>query len=202
MRSTAQRRRTVALCGALAVAGLLTGCGDSGGDDKPAGSSTAAAEPSAPAGSASASGTQDPQAADEAKALAVYRAMWTEQAKAYRKASEKDTELTRYASLDALGMFRLDLEHMRKSGTVTTAASSLGHDPEVTAVDLDAGTPTATVTDCIDLARWQTKRVKTGELVPLPSEQPRRYQATATLERWDGGRWMVVKYTPHGERSC
>jgi hypothetical protein len=182
----------------MAVAGLLTGCGDSGGDGKPASSSAASAEPSAPAASASA----DPEAADKAKVLAVYRAMWTEQAKAYRKASEKGTELTRYASLDALGMFRLDLEHMRKSGTVTTAASSLGHDPEVTAVDLDAGTPTATVTDCIDLARWQTKRVKSGELVPLPSEQPRRYQATATLERWDGGRWMVVKYTPHGERSC
>jgi hypothetical protein len=126
--------------------------------------------------------------------------MWVEQMKAYGKASEQGTQLTHYASLDALATFRLDLAHMRRSGVVATG--SLGHTPKVTALDLHASTPTATVTDCLDLAHWQEKHVKTGQAIPLPSDQPRRYQATARVERWDGGRWMVTQYTPHGDRTC
>ncbi|MER5509314.1 hypothetical protein ABT052_28855 [Streptomyces sp. NPDC002766] len=68
-------------------------------------------------------------------------------------------------------------------------------------LSLDAKLPTATVTDCIDLSRWQAKRTTTGEVIPLPTNQPKRYAATAKAERWNG-RWMIVDYTPHGDQTC
>lgn len=119
--------------------------------------------------------------------------------KAYRKASDAGTHLDRYASLDALGAFRLDLAHMKKSGTVATG--ELWHESAVSELDLEAKQPTATVTDCLDLSGWEAKRVKTGDVVMLPTAQPLRYQATATVQRWQG-RWMVTDYTPHGDRTC
>ncbi|MGW6862122.1 hypothetical protein [Streptomyces xanthophaeus] len=88
---------------------------------------------------------------------------------------------------------------MKTSGTV--ARGELGHDAKVTAVDLDATTPTATLSDCLDLSRWQAVRTQTGEPVPLPTNQPRRYVATVTAERRDG-RWMVTVFKPHGEQAC
>ncbi|MFD3843747.1 hypothetical protein ACFWWC_47330 [Streptomyces sp. NPDC058642] len=131
--------------------------------------------------------------------LRAYGRMWEEQMKAYRKASDAGTDLDHYASLDALGAFRLGLAHMKKSGTVATG--ELGHEPAVSKLDLEAKQPTATVTDCLDLSRWEATRVKTGEVVPLPTAQPLRYQATVTVQRWQG-RWMVTDYTPHGDRTC
>ncbi|MFE7859937.1 hypothetical protein [Streptomyces sp. NPDC057403] len=192
------RMRTLGLCAcAVTLAGVLAAC-DSG---KNSGEDAAAAKPatSAPPTAASSTASADPDAREKSAALTTYRRMWEEQMKAYRKASERGTQLTRYASLDALGIFRLDLIHMKKAGTVVTG--DLGHEPAVTRMDLTAKQPTATVTDCLDLSRWETKHVKTGAVVPLPTQQPRRYQATATLQRWDG-RWMVTAYTPHGDRSC
>ncbi|XVV32995.1 hypothetical protein ACQPXT_01240 [Streptomyces sp. CA-100214] len=137
MRATVQGRRTEALCCAVVLAGVLAGCGGSGGDAKPAASSSASAQPSAPGTSTAAS--PDPEAADEAKVLAVYRAMTEAEAEAYRMGTDKGTGLERYATLDALGRTRLDLARMKEAGTVVRG--EVGHDPKVTSLDLEAKTP-------------------------------------------------------------
>ncbi|MEU1925550.1 hypothetical protein ACWEV9_28105 [Streptomyces albogriseolus] len=131
--------------------------------------------------------------------LDTYTLMWAEQMKAYRKADAEGTDLAKYASLEALGKFRLDLAHMKQAGTV--GGGEVGHTPRVSSIDLDAKLPKATVTDCIDLTDWKAKKVGTGEVLPLPTNQPKRYVAIAKAERWDG-RWMIVDYTPDGERAC
>ncbi|MFG3323969.1 hypothetical protein ACGF3J_38620 [Streptomyces sp. NPDC048171] len=197
MRATVQGRRTEALCCAVVLAGVLAGCGDSGGDGKPASSSAASAVPSVPA--ASASGTQDLHAADEVKVLAVYRAMTEAEGEAYRTGTDKGTGLERYATLDALGQTRLDLARMKEAGTVVRG--EIGHDPEVTSLDLEAKTPTAKLSDCIDLSEYQTYDVRAKKVIPLPSEQPLRYIATATAERWDG-RWMITEVNTQGGGAC
>ncbi|MFB6878868.1 hypothetical protein [Streptomyces sp. NPDC056323] len=38
-------------------------------------------------------------------------------------------------------------------------------------------------------------------VIPLPTNQPMRYAARATLEKWPAG-WMVTTYTPEGARPC
>ncbi|MFD4034410.1 hypothetical protein ACFWVP_28845 [Streptomyces sp. NPDC058637] len=65
----------------------------------------------------------------------------------------------------------------------------LAHDDTtVTAVDLEAKIPTATVEDCVDLSKWKAERTPSGELIPLPTEQPLRYIAIAPPSRWSDRR--------------
>ncbi|MFJ1989768.1 hypothetical protein ACIOGT_39595 [Streptomyces microflavus] len=58
---------------------------------------------------------------------------------------------------------------------------------------MDAPTPTATVPDCMDISRWQTYSVKKGQVLPMPTEQPLRYVATAPTQKWEDGRLTVMK---------
>ncbi|MFD9789127.1 hypothetical protein ACFWXZ_34770 [[Kitasatospora] papulosa] len=134
-----------------------------------------------------------------ASETASYTSMWVEQMKAYRVASPDGTKLDDYATLDALSAFERDLAHMKKSGTIGTG--QLGHEPEVAELYMEAKIPTATVEDCIDLSKWKAERT-TGEPIPLPTAQPLRYVATATVERWDNNRWMVTAYKPDGNQTC
>ncbi|MFB8028650.1 MULTISPECIES: hypothetical protein [unclassified Streptomyces] len=70
---------------------------------------------------------------------------------------------------------------MKKNNTVIRG--ELEHQPEVTALGVDGKLPTATVEDCIDLTKWQTLDTKTNKSIPLPTAQPLRSIATATVER-------------------
>ncbi|WP_405655524.1 hypothetical protein OG581_42025 [Streptomyces sp. NBC_01386] len=180
---------------ALSAVLMLSGCGSSAGGDNPS-----AKSPATPPTPSESSTKADPEAAEKASVLDSYRRMWAEQMKAYRKADAKGTDLTKYASLDALGKFRLDLAHMKENSTVIKG--KLGHQgTKVSALDMKAKTPKATVTDCVDLSAWQTYDVKAKKVIPLPSNQPMRYMTTAKAERWNG-HWMVTDYTPDGERKC
>ncbi|MFG3179845.1 hypothetical protein ACGFZC_32945 [[Kitasatospora] papulosa] len=190
------RPGVMALCGAVGLSLALTGCGGGSDDARPQTAPSAASTVS-PVASAS---PADPDAATKAAVLASYTAMWVEQMKAYRKASPDGTKLDDYATLDALSAFERDLAHMKKNNTVIRG--ELGHEPEVTALAVDAKLPTATVEDCIDLSKWQTLDTKTNKTIPLPTAQPLRYVATATVERWDDNRWMVTEYEPDGSRTC
>ncbi|MDI3408346.1 hypothetical protein [Streptomyces cavernicola] len=188
----ARTRRTVATILLAALALTVSGCADATDADPKPSSSSSKPEPKP-------TQSKDPQAAEKKAVLAAYDAMWVELMKSYRVASAKGTKLERYATLHALGQFELDLAQMKKNGTVIKG--SLGHEAEATQVDTTAKQPSAVIEDCVDLSKWQTYDTKTKKIIPLPSNQPTRYKATAELERWDG-HWMITKYTPHGERKC
>ncbi|MFI8909062.1 hypothetical protein CLM85_15955 [Streptomyces albidoflavus] len=188
------RKRLAGAAGVVVLAVLLAGCGgEPAAAPGPKASPEASAEPSD-----SASASADPKAKERAAVLAAYRGMWREQAVAYRKASPEGTRLETYVSGEALAMLRLDLRQMKEAGR--RANGRVGHEPEVGRVDLDASPPTAQLTDCIDLADWQETR--DGEPLPMPSEQPMRYRASAMAEQWEDGRWRIITYTPHGEQTC
>ncbi|WP_330321661.1 hypothetical protein OG927_35960 (plasmid) [Streptomyces clavifer] len=194
-RQTRLRPGVMALCTAVTLTLPLTGCGGGSDDEKPQAAPSAAASAPTPAASSA-----DPDAAVKTAVLASYTSMWVEQMKAYRVASPDGTKLDDFATLDALSAFERDLAHMKRNGTVIRG--ELGHESEVTELDLEAKVPTATVEDCIDLSKWQTLDTKTNKPIPLPTAQPLRYVATATVERWDNNRWMVTEYEPDGSRSC
>ncbi|MFB8212911.1 hypothetical protein [Streptomyces sp. NPDC056010] len=196
--ATVRKTGAVALCGAVPLALLLAGCGGGGGDAKPSETAPAASTP-APAPASSSAAPVDPDAAEKRAVLASYSSMWVEQMKAYGKASAKGTRLSKYAALDALSKFEVDLSHMKKNGTVIRG--ELGHDAKVSGLDLDGKLPKATIQDCVDLSKWQTLDTRTDKPIPLPSTQPLRYVATARAEKWPGG-WMVTDYIPDGKHTC
>ncbi|MFE4444499.1 hypothetical protein [Streptomyces sp. NPDC056820] len=185
-------RRT--LCATLLLGATVTGCG-SGGDSKVGTPAVSVGTTAAPTASA----TPDPQAAQKAAVLKAYRQMTTAQAAAYRTASEKEADLQRYATLEALGKIRLDLARMKEAGMVVRG--EVGHDPKVTSLDLNAQTPKATLSDCIDLSKYQTYDLRAKKVIPLPTAQPLRYVATAKAERWSG-RWMVTDIDTQGGSAC
>ncbi|MBO3681784.1 hypothetical protein [Streptomyces sp. NEAU-YJ-81] len=59
-----------------------------------------------------------------------------------------------YATLDALGQFKLDLAQLESNGTVIKG--DMGHEVKVIGLDLEAKTPKATLSDCVDLSKWKT----------------------------------------------
>ncbi|MFE0382181.1 hypothetical protein ACFW1M_43030 [Streptomyces inhibens] len=190
--TTAPPPRTVPAALLTAAALLaLTACGGSATGSKPASGPSKSASATASATAA------DPQAADKAAVLTAYRGMWRAYAKASAKGSEKGSDLKHYATLNALGTWRLGLARMHQAGT--TAHGDIGHAPKVTAISMDRKTPKATLTDCVDISRLRT--LKGGKPLPMPSAQPLRYAASATAERWSG-RWLITEYAPRGEQRC
>ncbi|MFD4716185.1 hypothetical protein ACFWN5_41950 [Streptomyces sp. NPDC058430] len=161
--------------------------------------SKAPSTPSSPEKSVAPSMTSDPDAAAKKAILTTYDGMWAAQMKAYkdRRTSAKGTDLPKFAALNALSTLELDLRQMKDSGS--RVVGTLGHAPKVTGIK-SSGTPRATVVDCLDLSAWK-ETDSSGKVIPLPSNQPTRYQATATVEQWKTG-WIVTEYTPNGERSC
>ncbi|MEU5417393.1 hypothetical protein [Streptomyces clavifer] len=190
-RQARPRTRALALCGVVGLILGLTGCGGSSDDTKPP---TVLSTPSSAAPEPSAS-PADPDVAVKAAVLASYSAMSREQMKAYRQADATGTDLEKYATTEALGQIRNDLAGMQAAGTVVRG--ELGHDAEVSELDMDAQTPTATLSDCVDLSGYETYDVKAKKAIPLPAQQPLRYIMTATAQRWDG-RWMVTDIDPQG----
>ncbi|MFF4189071.1 hypothetical protein ACFYZ9_38370 [Streptomyces sp. NPDC001691] len=161
--------------------------------------------PSTAANSTSTTPSQPPQStspedAQKAAVLASYNSMWVAQMKAYRKADAAGTDLEKYATLDALGKVRIDLARMKERGTVIRG--DMGHQVTLTSLDLKAKTPTAALTDCVDLSNWQTWDTKANKAIPLPTAQPRRYLATVKAQRWDGDRWMITDFVTKGSQPC
>ncbi|WP_037636576.1 hypothetical protein [Streptomyces katrae] len=189
---TRTTRLLAAAAATAALAALATSCTSSAKDDK-------ARATASPSPSASPTASTDPQAAEKAKVLAAYDGFWAESVKAYEKGTDKDTRLVDFAAGSALDETLTDLANMLEAGVAKQG--SPGHRPETTTLSLSAERPTATVSDCLDLSSWHTTDRSTGTVRPYPSNQPLRYIAVAQVEQ-HAGRWMVVKITPNGDRTC
>jgi hypothetical protein len=192
--------RAMGLCGVVALAVALTGCSGSRSDGKASDAPTAAASAASAPATAGSAASAGPDAREKAALAHVYSRMWDEQMKAYRKADAMGTELEKYATYEALTQFRNDLDRMKRAGTVVRGELA-HHDTTVTHLDLEAKTPKAALSDCMDVSKWQTYSTKKNRVIPMPSAQPLRYIATATAERWRG-RWLITTFTTHGDQPC
>ncbi|MEU6680891.1 hypothetical protein [Streptomyces sp. NPDC046925] len=188
---TRKRQRAVALILALCATGALTACSsDSGADAEK--SSAPPSKPTADKPTKSA----DPQAGEKKAVLEVYERMWEEQAKAYAKGSIKGTDLKKYSTKNALGRVMGDMLGMKQAGTVTKGAPS--HATEVRSMDLGKETPEARLSDCMDISEWKTIKRDSGEVQPLPSEQPTRFETTIEAQKW-GKKWMITEFKPSAD---
>ncbi|WP_237329965.1 hypothetical protein [Streptomyces sp. BA2] len=185
----------MALLLVLCVAGTLTACSsDSNTDTK-----RTARPPSKPAKDKPTK-SAGPRAKEKQAVLEVYDRMWEEQVKAYAKGDHKGTDLKKYATKEALGGALGDLLSMEQAGTATKGAPT--HSDIKVSMDLNREVPTARITDCLDISKWQTIKESTGKVQPFPTEQELRYETTADAERWGKNRWMITKLTPHGNKVC
>lgn len=176
-----------ASCATLAV----TSCSGGSGSTEAKPSAAKVSEKPSPTASA------DPQAAAKKELLATYSKFWAEQVKAYAKASDKGTDLEKYATTEALARSLSDLQNLNAADKALRGTPK--HDAKVTAMGLDKKLPDAEITDCLDVSEWKTVN-KAGKTLPSAKGVLKRYVTTASAEKW-GNKWMITKVEQQ-RRSC
>ncbi len=69
----------------------------------------------------------------------------------------------------------------------------------VTAIDLDASPPTATIEACVDTTDYRLLNRDTGEPPPGVDQEGGRRLERMQVDRFAHGRWMIAAYLPAGE---
>lgn len=172
----------------------MTGCtSDSTRDEKPAQATPTAAtsEPSKPA---------DPAEVAETEALATYTKFWDEMERSYAQGSTAGTDIKRYAAGVKLVRVQDETSDMKKDGQRLIGNVTVG-DPTVSGLDIERKVPSATITSCLDVSRWDVVDAKTMKKLPLPSGRLTKYVNVSTLERWPDG-WKVIEDDPQEGKPC
>ncbi|WP_331763534.1 hypothetical protein [Streptomyces anthocyanicus] len=184
---------SIALCAAMA----LTACGGGESADSPASPSTNPSQSSVTP-SASASESEDPQAAQKRAVLQAYNRFWEEQVKAYSRGDATGTEVAKYAAAQALSATKQDLSELRSQGIVTTGEPT--HATSVDKLQADKKVPYAKLTDCLDSTGWKFVYAESQKPVDMPTNRLVRYVTEVEAEKW-GNQWKIVTVTPQ-QRSC
>ncbi|MFG2440567.1 hypothetical protein [Streptomyces sp. NPDC048508] len=182
----------VGLCGVLA----LSACSSSGGGRQ------AEAAPSTTStvveGHTRTKASKGPDALAKDELLAAYRRYLDEITKAYAQADVAGTDVSKYASGNALVTVQSETKALKNADRVITG--ELTSTPEVTMIDLERRVPRATVTDCIDVAQWNVIDRDSKNKVAMPAERLLKYVEIVSMEKW-GKQWVVLKDMPQ-ERKC
>ncbi|WP_439681502.1 hypothetical protein [Embleya sp. MST-111070] len=177
----------------LVVAASLAACSDDSSDKKTSAPTTA--PPTAPAPPPAT--TTSPEEKARADALVVYTRGQGLFEQVQRNGRIGDENVTTTLTGRAKGLWtsvglKYEQQGVRLEGEVT-------HDPKISAVDLSATPPVATVTDCIDASKAKAIDTKTGE-TKATSPTP-RYPQTVTLVQQDG-QWLMSDLVEDRDRSC
>ncbi|MFE1556106.1 hypothetical protein ACFW6V_14155 [Streptomyces sp. NPDC058734] len=175
---------------------LTAACTASSGSDNEKDKAASPAASAAPSKSA----TLDPAEAAKADALTAYKAYWTELPKAYAVTAIEGTDLKKYAAADALNKAMEEIANLKTNGRVMTGEPVVSN-ATVTGAELEKKTPNASVSACLDVAKWKITDKKTGQPAPVASSSVSKYVITSLMERWDGS-WMVLKYELHADQPC
>ncbi|MFF1871049.1 hypothetical protein [Kitasatospora herbaricolor] len=73
--------------------------------------------------------------------------------------------------------------------------------PEVTAVEVQGASSTATLVDCLDITNWKPIIAATGVDAAQPG-QVLRYVVSATAVKTQDSAWRISEYTPDRSRTC
>lgn len=179
------RRRVSALLagGSAAIAGLMAAsCAGGSSDVRPLplpGETSQTAVPRTPD-------------AEQAEALAAYRAMWHDLTLASRTSDASSPLLDDHAGGGALELLRYGLRKSQKEGLVSKGAPKV--DPDV----VTAGAGKVVVADCVDDSGWLLYK-RNGE---LKDDVPGGHLKTdATVQRVHGI-WKVTDLYMHEVGSC
>ncbi|WP_405933683.1 hypothetical protein [Streptomyces sp. NBC_00827] len=145
----------------------------------------------------SATKSVDPDAAEKAKVLQVYRSMWEARNRTYAEA-KLDPKLGDYAGNKALSNIKVTLLYYQDHGTVMTGEPV--NSPNVTDIDTSSTPMKATITDCVDTSHYEEVDAKTGKEVPVGTGSRRHiYNATAINS---DGTWIIWTTDIDREQKC
>ncbi|MGW2993287.1 hypothetical protein ACWDA9_16510 [Streptomyces sp. NPDC001193] len=186
-RTTRGRQLLAATAIAATVAAVTAGCAK---DTK------TAPAPSSP--TASPSPSSDPQAAEKAAVLDVYRAFWDAQLKVYASGSTKDSGIEQAAGDKAYSKVQTTRAYYVERGYTVKGAPVLS--PQVTALSTTATPPSATITDCLDTTNYYKVEKTTGAKVET-ADNNRRHVATYEALRIAGA-WQIRDFDISRDRLC
>ncbi|MGP4115286.1 hypothetical protein ACTWP5_30865 [Streptomyces sp. 4N509B] len=192
-----RRMRRGACCAAIAVL-VLTACSDAssaGGDGSMERADSSPSTP--PAGSA----TPTPETVvDRAKeaALAAYRGMWLDMARAARTSNWRAGYLADHATGDALTAITGSLYADHRNGLVTRGDPILY--PTVSSVNPPNDPTAIMIDDCGDSTNWLKYEEDTDQLA---DDEPGGRQAIiAEVKRQTDGIWQVTRFAVQSVGSC
>ncbi|MET7456260.1 hypothetical protein ABZT03_31160 [Streptomyces sp. NPDC005574] len=140
--------------------------------------------------------------ADEAQArkavIAAYEGMTVEEVKAYAKSSFAGSNITKYATGNALRDAKDTVFVNMQNGIVVRGEPKAAASEDD--VELDASGTRAILTVCFDLNTWESINKKTGKSV-VPPNQIKRYTITAHLQK-QYSRWLVTDEKADKEKTC
>lgn len=172
----------------------MTGCEGASSPTSGGGGQRSEEPPSAPEPPPSASAAD----AAEEEALAAYRGMWEDMARAGESSDWRAPYLADHARGAALETITGSLYADHRNGLVTRGEPVL--DPEVTSAEPPDEPSTVMVEDCGDSSDWLKYQADTGELAE--GETGGRRAITAEVERQADGAWQVTRFAVEGLGSC
>jgi hypothetical protein len=172
---------------------LLAGCAGCAGP----GTGQVTEIPPGPA--AAADPAQSPAQSATAQVLAAYLGMRQAQVTAEADATTEGSDLGAYASGKAFVQITAAVIQEAAEGRVMIGIPLL--DPRVTALDLTAQPPTATVTDCIDVGGWQSEDKATGQYVAVTSAAHNSFVSVSQAQRGPDG-WTITETDVNRSKPC
>lgn len=130
--------------------------------------------------------------------LAVYRAFWDAQLKVYATGTMKDTGIEKVGTDKAYAKVQTTRIYYVDNGFVMTGAPGLS--PQVTAVNMAARPPSATITDCIDSTNYIKVEKQSGKPVET-LDKNRRHVASYTALKI-GGAWQIRDFDISRDQLC
>lgn len=184
---TVHRRLLAAAAVAAIVASLTVGCAK---DDKSA--------PPPPSATPSPSPSSDPQEAQKAALLSVYRAFWDAQLRVYTTGTMKDSGIEKVGADKAYTKIQATRDYYVSNSLLVKGAPVLS--PSVTTLDTAAAPPSATITDCLDTTNYTKVDKESGEPVQTVDSN-RRHVATYSALKI-GGVWQIRDFDISRDRTC
>ncbi|MFD7283839.1 hypothetical protein ACFV80_44355 [Streptomyces sp. NPDC059862] len=180
---------TLALCAALA----LSACSSSEGNDEAADKSPTVAQSPTPTASA------DPRETAKKEATAAYGAYWQEMEKLYADPTGKSAQLDQYAASAALKNAQADAKRAHDGGNIIIGNVTIANST-VTKADTTGRIPNVTLSNCLDISKWETVDATTKKPTDLPDNRLLKYLIVSTVEKYPEG-WRVTRDEPQG-KSC
>ncbi|MER6443621.1 hypothetical protein [Streptomyces venezuelae] len=140
----------------------------------------------------------DADAAEKTALLDVYRAFWDSQLKVYVSGSMQDTGIEKVAGDKAYSKVQTTRAYYVENGLEVKGAPT--HAPQVTALDMTATPPSATITDCLDSTDYFKVDKATGKKVETVDNN-RRHMATYQALRIAGS-WQIRDFDISRDRLC
>ena len=174
----------------LVLLAALAGCSGSG--------QVAQIGSAAPAAPTSAGPVQDPAAVATQQVLTAYTGMRQAQVAAEDAGTVQNVALSSYATGQALVEITSAVGDDASNGWRMVGTPQLN--PKVTALDLKAAPPTATVTDCMDVAGWHAVDQFTGKDITAPSTHSSFVSVSQAQLTADG--WRITETEVNRSKPC